>query len=79
MSTWFVAIILWTVAAPAQTSDPLHITPAEKAACSADAMRLCSSTYPDENRLLACMSANRASLGPTCLKAFDAGVKRRGF
>ena len=74
-----VGILFRAVAAPAPTGDPLHITASEKAACTEDATRLCSGTYPDEGRLLTCMSANRASLSPTCLKAFDAGLKKRGL
>ena len=57
--------------------DPFHITANEKAACTADAIRLCSDTYPDEQKLLSCMAANRASLTGSCLAVFDAGVKRR--
>lgn len=61
-------------AAPA---DPYRITGREKAACTADAIRLCSHTYPDERALLQCMKTNRPSLSSMCLTAFDAGVKRR--
>ena len=60
-------------------SDTFHVTDAERAACAQDAERLCASTYPDEQQLFSCMKANRASLGPTCLPVFDAGVKRRGL
>ena len=57
--------------------DPYHITAYEKAACTTDAIRLCSDAYPDEGKLLSCMAANRASLTGTCLAVFDAGLKRR--
>ena len=57
--------------------DKYHITPEEKAACSSDALRLCSNTYPDEDRLFSCMKENRASLSAVCRVAFDAGRKRR--
>ncbi len=75
-----VALFLLMTAVPAlATAEPdrFKITDAEKAACTMDAMRLCSGTYPNEDRLLYCMKENRASLSPTCLAAFDAGVKRR--
>lgn len=58
-------------------SDRFHVTAAEKAACTQDAVRLCMATYPDEEKLLSCMKQNRMSLSPTCLVAFDAGVRRR--
>ena len=60
-----------------EARDKYHITNAEKIACTADAVRLCSGTYPDEDGLLACMKQNRASLTALCRVAFDAGVKRR--
>ena len=50
---------------------------AKRAACTVDAVRLCSSAYPDEDLLIACMRQNRASLSQACLVAFDAGIKRR--
>ena len=59
------------------TPDKYHITNAEKAACTLDAMRLCSGTYPDEDGLLACMRQNHASLSTICRVAFDAGARRR--
>ena len=57
--------------------DPYHITPAEKAACTSDAERLCAGTYPDEGKLIGCMTTNKASLTPSCLVVFNAGMKRR--
>ncbi len=73
---FFVATIAAGSASPV---DPLRITPAEKAACTQDATRLCSGTYPDEARLLDCMKANRAALSAACGVAFAAGVRRRGL
>ena len=58
-------------------SDPYRITDNEKAACTTDAIRLCSDAYPDEHKLLTCMAANRVSLSQSCRVVFDAGVKRR--
>ncbi len=64
------------VAAPL-TDDPYHLTEMERTACSSDAMRLCSETYPDPHKLLACMKANRSALSAVCQPIFDAGIKRR--
>ena len=72
-------LLLVAATGTALPADPLHITAAEKAACTQDAMRLCSGSYPDEGRLLDCMKANRASLSATCGAAFDAGVRRRSL
>lgn len=57
--------------------DKYHVTATEKAACTKDAIRLCFGTYPDEDKLIACMRVNHSSLTPTCRVAFDAGMRRR--
>ena len=58
-------------------TDQFHVTDAEKAACTSDAVRYCYGTYPDEVKLLSCMKQNRSLLSATCRVAFDMGVKRR--
>lgn len=58
-------------------ADGFHVTEQEKAACTTDAQRLCSATYPDENKLLTCMKAARTQLTPACSVVFKAGLKRR--
>ncbi len=57
--------------------DKYHVTEAEKAACSGDAVRLCSDAYPDEDALIVCMRAKRAELSSACVAAFESGLKRR--
>ena len=57
--------------------DKYHITPEEQTACQGDATVLCSYTYPDEDKLLDCMRKNRSQLSEVCLRAFDAGLRRR--
>ena len=64
-------------AQPLRAPDKYKITNAEKAACSMDAVRLCSDAYPNEDRLLACMKANHEALSSICRVAFDEGVRRR--
>ena len=66
---------LWAQAL--QVPDKYKITDAEKAACTMDAVRLCYGTYPNEDRLIACMRRNHSSLSATCRVAFDEGVRRR--
>lgn len=63
--------------APAPLKDKYHVTEQERLACSADAIRLCSEAYPDEDALLSCMKANRSMLSPACVVAFDSGLRRR--
>ena len=80
LSASFVLLLVSGTALSAQAvraPDKYKITNAEKAACTMDAMRLCSDAYPNEDRLLACMKANHESLSSTCRVAFDEGVRRR--
>lgn len=64
-------------AAEAQVVDKFRITPEEQAACQIDATTLCSSVYPDEDALIACMRTNEPNLSPTCRKTFVAGLQKR--
>ena len=44
-----------------------HFNMAEaRAACTGDAMRLCSQYIPSRSRITACLSRNRGSLSPGC-------------
>ncbi|MCX8253551.1 hypothetical protein RHAL1_02846 [Beijerinckiaceae bacterium RH AL1] len=70
-------MVILTSAAQAAPVDPYRITANEKAACTGDAIMLCSDAYPDEHRLLACMASNRSSLSAGCGAVFDAGLRRR--
>ncbi len=79
LRSFFVGTSLMLPPIAASAADTFHLSETEKAACTSDAQRLCASTYPDEQQLLVCMKANRASLGQTCLPVFDAGLKRRGL
>ena len=54
-----------------------HITAEERTACGQDAIELCMSTYPDEDKLLACMKINRVNLSPACKPIFEEGIRRR--
>jgi hypothetical protein len=46
-------------------------TAPERAACTPDVFRLCSSEIPDVDRIIACMKANKASLSAPCKLVFD--------
>jgi hypothetical protein len=45
-------------------------TPPEQQACTDDVFRLCGDMVPDERRIVACLSAKRASLSPACRAVF---------
>jgi hypothetical protein len=42
----------------------------EQEACTPDVYRLCQNHIPDEDRIVACLKANRAKLSPACRKVF---------
>ena len=73
------AIAILPVASATAQENRYSITAMEKAACTADAMRLCSHTYPDEDQLLGCMRGHVSDLSLVCSVTFKAGMKRRGM
>ena len=54
-----------------------RITAEEQTACGMDAVELCSSAYPDEDKMLGCMKVNRLHLSAACRPIFDEGMRRR--
>ncbi len=48
----------------------------QQAACEDDAFRLCNDVIPDEARVYACMSAQKARLSPGCRAMFQPGPHR---
>jgi hypothetical protein len=49
-----------------------HVSMAQaRAACTGDAMRLCSQYIPSRGRITACLSRNRGSLSPGCHAVFS--------
>jgi hypothetical protein len=54
-----------------------EVTDQQRAACTPDAFRLCSSEMPDANRVAACMIAKQASLSAPCRAVFAAAHSER--
>jgi hypothetical protein len=54
-----------------------EVTDQQRAACTPDAFRLCSSEMPDANRVAACMDAKKASLSAPCRAVFAAADSER--
>jgi hypothetical protein len=52
-------------------------TPKQRAACEADAMRLCNQYIPDVQRVSGCMSAYRRYLSPACRAVFYGGQRKK--
>ena len=53
-------------------------TPAQRAACEGDVMRLCFWYVPRRARIIQCMQAKHDQLSPKCAKVFDAGMATLG-
>jgi hypothetical protein len=66
------ALIFAAVAASSMTAaEARHFSMAEaRAACTGDAMRLCSQYIPSRGRITACLSRSRGSLSPGCHAVF---------
>ncbi len=77
LSAAFVGLAL--ASAEAQGVGKFHITPQEQAACQVDATTFCSSVFPDEDALIACMRSNVGNLSPVCRRTFAAGLRKRNM
>jgi hypothetical protein len=62
------ACIAMVVASHATPS--LAATAEERAACTPDVFRLCSSDIPNVERIVACMKRERSKLSPACAAVF---------
>jgi hypothetical protein len=64
--------------APAAAAEDLlaTVTAEERAACTPDVFRLCSSALPSVKGVIACMKRERPKLSPACAAAFDARIAK---
>jgi hypothetical protein len=78
---WFgrpALVMLLCLTGVATAKAGIHVTAEQRAACTPDAMRLCSSEIPDIGRVTACMKANQANLSQRCRATFaHAGTGER--
>ena len=77
--TTCLGLLALGISTPALAQNKYQVTEEERAACQDDAVRLCSSAYPNEDALLSCMRGNQARLTATCRPVFVAGLRRRGI
>lgn len=52
-------------------------TAAQRAACSADASRICASAMPNEDAVIACLRSKKSQLSPGCRQAFEPSAAQR--
>ena len=62
----FALVLTTSVPALAQGAGSSAASEAERQACEPDVYRLCNDYVPDVDRIVACLNANRRSLGPAC-------------
>lgn len=72
---FIVVTALFQIPAFAQESQG---TPEQRAACSPDAFRLCSSYIPDPTLVESCLRQKQSELSPPCRSVFERSSPRRG-
>jgi len=69
-SACFLALASFTVPSAAQ-AQAVTASAEERAACTPDVFRLCSSEIPNVTRIIACMKRERPKLSPACAAFFN--------
>jgi hypothetical protein len=69
--TAVVAALLYATTASAQGN---RGTPEQRAACTSDAFRLCSSYIPDATMVETCLRQNKSGLSNGCRSVFEEGT-----
>lgn len=69
--TAVVAALLYATTASAQEN---YGTPEQRAACTSDAFRLCSSYIPDITKVETCLRQNKSGLSNACRSVFEQGT-----
>jgi len=69
--TWPCAFVLVLGLVSYSTSSIALGSASERAACTPDVFRLCSSEIPNVTKIIACLKEKKASLSPGCRIAFN--------
>jgi hypothetical protein len=69
--TWPCAFVLVLGLVSYSTSSIALGSASERAACTPDVFRLCSSEIPNVTKIIACLKEKKASLSPGCRTAFN--------
>ncbi|MFE1598339.1 hypothetical protein [Methylobacterium sp. ID0610] len=72
MSRSFIGICVALLTGAGVTVSHAESTPEQRAACTPDVFRLCSSEIPDETRIKACLRRERPNLSRGCQAVFNA-------
>ena len=77
-SVWHIAVLAAVFSATAAFAQDKGGTPEQRAACTPDAFRLCSSYIPDPGSVEQCLRQNKSNLSKACRSVFDAGAEPVG-
>jgi hypothetical protein len=66
-NTFLGIAILSSIATAPTAGFAWKATPAQRAACTGDALRLCASYIPDEESIAHCIASKKSQLSPGCL------------
>jgi hypothetical protein len=66
-NTFLGIAILSSIAMAPTAGFAWKATPAQRAACTGDALRLCASYIPDEESIAHCIASKKSQLSPGCL------------
>jgi hypothetical protein len=69
----FIAAAAMLLCATSAFAQENHGTPEQRAACTSDAFRLCSSYIPDATKVEACLRQHKSGLSNACRSVFDQG------
>jgi hypothetical protein len=72
-SVWHIAVLAAVFSATAAFAQDKGGTPEQRAACTPDAFRLCSSYIPDPGSVEQCLRQNKSNLSEACRSVFDEG------
>lgn len=68
----YACFLAFTSYAMPSAAQGVTATAEERAACTPDVFRLCSSEIPNVTRIIACMKRERPKLSPACAAFFNA-------
>lgn len=69
-----IAVLAAVFSATAAFAQDDRGTPEQRAACTPDAFRLCSSYIPDPGSVEQCLRQNKSNLSEACRSVFDEGA-----
>jgi hypothetical protein len=67
----YIAVLAASLCVTAASAQENRGTPEQRAACAADAFRLCAGYIPDPTRVEHCLRQNKSDLSDACRSVFE--------